>query len=250
MEEATPESHSAPGGAGAFTTTRWSVVLAAGHEDASRASSALEHLCAAYWYPLYAYVRRQGHGPEDAQDLTQDFLARFIGKGYFRRADPARGRFRTFLLTSLKHFLVNEWHKGRTERRGGGVPPVSWDQHIAEERYQLEPADGLTPEIIYERRWAVTLLEGVLSRMREEFRADGKAELFEAIKSCVSDSTDTESSAEIAARLGMTEGAVRAAAHRLRDRYRELLRAEVAQLVTAPADIDDEIRHPVTALRR
>lgn len=250
MEEATPESHSAPGGAGAFTTTRWSVVLAAGHEDASRASSALEHLCAAYWYPLYAYVRRQGHGPEDAQDLTQDFFARFIGKGYFRRADPARGRFRTFLLTSLKHFLVNEWHKGQAERRGGGVTPVSWDQHEAEERYRLEPTDGLTPETIYERRWAVTLLEGVLARLREEFQADGKAKLFEAIKSCVSDPTETESSAGIAARLGMTEGAVRAAAHRLRGRYRELLRAEVARVVAAPADVDDEIRHLVAALRQ
>lgn len=251
MDDTTPEHPASSGGrAGAFTTTHWSVVLAAGEADEARAGQALARLCAGYWYPLYAYVRRQGHGPEDAQDITQDFFARFIGKGYVRRADPARGRFRTFLLTSLKHFLINEWQKGQAARRGGGVRALSWDQFDAEDRYRLEPLDGLTPEKIFERRWAATLLETVMAGLREEFRAEGRGEWFEAIKFCLDGVTATESNEQIAARLGTTEGALRVAMTRLRARYRARLREEVARLVATPAEVDDELRHLAGTLRQ
>ena len=165
-----------------FTTTHWSVVLTAGSESSPVAQAALETLCRSYWYPLYAYVRRQGHSPEDAQDLTQEFFARFLEKQIFRQARPERGRFRSFLLTSLKHFLVNEWHRATARKRGGGHTPVPLDTVLAERLYSREPARDLAADKLYERSWALALLEQVRARLREEYAAEGRSERFEIVE--------------------------------------------------------------------
>lgn len=235
--------------AGEFPVTHWSVLLETSSVDRSDASPALRHLCEAYWYPLYVYVRRLGHSPEDTQDLVQEFFARFVRKRYLRCADPARGRFRSFLLTSLKHFLINEWQKNQTQRRGGAVISVSFDSQPNEDRYQLEPADEATPETIFERRWAVALMERVLEQLRVTMAASNKQELFESLIFCVSANTPAPPVSELAARLGMSDGAVRVAIHRMREQFRELLRAEVAAIVASPSDIDDELRHLAGILR-
>ncbi|HWN95164.1 MAG TPA: RNA polymerase sigma factor [Methylomirabilota bacterium] len=232
-----------------FATTHWSAVLLAGEAASAETQQALEDLCRAYWYPLYAYVRRQGHSPDDAQDLTQEFFARLLEHKYVRLADRQRGRFRTFLLSSLKNFLINEWEKSRTAKRGGADATFSLDEQDAEGRYLAEPVDGLTPERIYEKRWAVTLLEKVLARLRDKYMADGKAPLFDALKPYVWGETLTDGYDEIGARLGMSAGALRIAMHRLRESYRELLRDEVARTVASPAEIDEELRQLVAALR-
>jgi len=235
---------------GLFSATRWSVVLAAGDSGAPGAQEALEKLCRAYWYPLYAYVRRQGHSPEDAQDLTQAFFARFLEKKYLRGADRERGRFRSFLLTSLKNFLVNEWEKARAEKRGGFQTIVSWDEEPPEDRYRAEPADEETPETLYEKRWAVALLENVLARLRREFAASGKQELFEQFKVFLWGEKSGLSYASLAAQTGTSEGAIKVGVHRLRHRYLEVLRAEVAQTVATPAEVEEELRHLITILSR
>ena len=232
-----------------FRTTHWSVVLCAGGEPSSEADRALEELCRAYWYPLYAYVRRQGRSAEDAQDLTQEFFARLLERRYMQLADPLRGRFRTFLLSSLKNFLVNEWEKSRAAKRGGGAITFSLDEKEADGRYLAEPVDGLTPDRIYEKRWAVTLLERVLGLLREKYAAEAKMALFEALKPYVWGETIQDGYDEIATRLGMTTGALRISMHRMRDSYRALLRQEVARTVSAPADVDRELRELVAALR-
>ena len=232
-----------------FTTTHWSVVVCAGGAASTEADRALEDLCRAYWYPLYAYVRRQGHAASDAQDLTQDFFARLLERKYLRLADPQRGRFRTFLLSSLKHFLINEWEKSRATKRGGAFSIISSDEQNAEGRYLAEPIEGLTPDRIYEKRWAVTLLEQVMSRLREKYAADGKAPLFEALKPYVWGETITDGYDSVSARLGLTEGALRVAMHRLRESFREMLRDEVARTVASPGDVDEELRQLVAALR-
>jgi RNA polymerase sigma factor (sigma-70 family) len=231
-----------------FVTTHWSVVVAAGQADTPRARDALARLCQTYWHPLYAYVRRVGHSPHDAQDLTQEFFARLLEKNFLAGADESRGRFRSFLLASLKHFLANEWHKARAQKRGGGQIPIPIDVATAETSIGFEPADTTTAEKIYERRWALTLLDHVLRRLREEFIRDGKEKLFEQLKPTLTEASRSVRYAEMATRLGTSEGAVKVAVHRLRQRYRELLRAEIADTVASPGEVDDELRNLFAAL--
>ena len=231
-----------------FTTTHWSVVLLAGGEASTEADRALDDLCRAYWYPLYAYVRRQGRSAEDAQDLTQEFFARLLERQHLRLADPQRGRFRTFLLSSLKNFLINEWEKSRAAKRGASVT-FSLDEREADVRYLAEVADGLTPDRIYEKRWAVTLLERVLANLRQQYVDGDKTLLFETLKPYVCGDTILNGYDEIAGRLGMSAGAVRVAMHRLRESYRALLRAEVSRTVATAADVDEELRLLIAALR-
>lgn len=230
-------------GAAAFATTHWSVVLAAGHGESSQAAEALERLCGTYWYPLYAYVRRQGNSPEDAQDVTQEFFARLLAKDYLARADPAEGKFRSFLLTGLKRLLWDEWDKSRRLKRGGGQKIISFDEKTAEDRYQLEPVDQVTPEVLFERSWTATLLERAATRLREEYRAAGRAELHEQLTEFQLDGAQERTYAEVAAQLGLSQSAVKSAIRRLRQRHLELVRAEIAQTVANPAEVDEEIRH-------
>jgi RNA polymerase sigma-70 factor (ECF subfamily) len=244
-----PDTQTSPHSPKEFTTTHWSVVLLAGECASVEADQALENLCRTYWYPLYAYVRRQGRSADDAQDLTQEFFARLLEKKYLCLADPQRGRFRTFLLSSLKNYLINEWEKSRTAKRGGGGVTFSLDEQDAEGRYLTDPVGGLTPDRIYEKRWAVTLLEKVLARLREEYVADDKALLFDALKPYVWGETLADGYDEVAMRLTMSTGALRVAMHRLRESYRELLREEVARTVASAADVDEELRQLVAALR-
>jgi RNA polymerase sigma-70 factor (ECF subfamily) len=238
----------ANGAVGEFTTTHWSVVLEACQVESPQGADALEQLCRTYWYPLYAFVRRKGYSPADAQDLTQDFFARLLEKKYIALADRSRGRFRTFLLTSLQHFLANEWAKAKTERRGGGHQIISWEEDEAEERYLAEPADNLAPDKIFERRWATGLLELVLARLREEYTAAAKSEQFETLKVFVWGEKSLASYAEIAGQLRMSEGAVKVAVYRLRQRYRELLRAQVARTVASESEVDEELRYLISTL--
>lgn len=235
-----PESARSPG---YFVTTRWTQVVKAGRSDTPNARAALEQLCQAYWYPLYAHVRRRGHSVEDAQDLTQEFFARLLERHWLAQADESKGRFRTFLLTALERFLANEWDKARALKRGGGrqVVPVQLD--TAETRYGVEPADQRTPEQAFEYRWAVTLLEEALEQLEADFQREGEPGLFAALKPCLVGDRASQPYAELAARLGMTESAVKVAVHRLRQQYRARLRAEVASTVLAPDDVDAEMRH-------
>jgi len=226
-----------------FNTTHWSVVLAAGDHDSARSTQALEWLCRAYWYPLYVYVRRQGHAFAEAQDLTQEFFARFLALNYVRLADRERGRFRTFLLSSLKHFLINEWNKANREKRGGGRVVFSLDAEETETRFLAEPADGRLPDKAYDRRWALVLLDRVLDQLQAEFAGAGRSQVFEELKSSLTGEENGSSYAEISRRLGMTEGNVKVTVHRLRRRYRELLRNEIAITVDGEEEIDAEIRH-------
>ncbi len=221
-------------------------MLAAGQSSVPGAQEALEKLCRTYWYPLYAFARRQGNSPEDAQDLTQDFFSRLLEKNYLAKADPDRGRFRTFLLRSLKNFMVNEWKAAGRLKRGGGLEFLSMDAHVAEDRYAAEPANESNPDAAYEQRWAVTLIEQVLATLRREYSATDKARLFEELKGFIWGDQSTASYAGIAGPLNLTEGTVKVAVHRLRQRFRELLRAEVAHTVARPEDIDGELRHLIS----
>jgi DNA-directed RNA polymerase specialized sigma24 family protein len=231
-----------------FATTHWSVVMAAGQEPSPQCSEALNKLCRTYWYPLYAYARRKGHGPEDAQDLTQEFFARLLKKNYLREVHPDKGRFRSFLLACFNHFLAKEWHKGQAAIRGGGCAPISLDGERAEGRYLLEPVDLATPEQLFDRRWAMTLLESTMGRLRAECDAHGKGPLFEAVKDVLTGERSQEGYAALAARLGTTEDALKKAIQRMRARYGQLLRDEVAQTLTNPADLDGELRSLFAAL--
>ncbi|MEW6360435.1 MAG: sigma-70 family RNA polymerase sigma factor [Planctomycetota bacterium] len=231
-----------------FATTRWSIVLAAGGESTPRAREALATLCQGYWFPLYAYVRRQGRNADEAQDLTQEFFARFLEKNYFRTLDPKKGKFRAYLLASMKHFLANEWDRVHAQKRGGGRAPIPLDFDAAEGRYALEPTHDLTAERIFERRWALTLLEQVLARLRQDFAEAGKEGLFNRLKEFLAADKKTIPYRQVAEELGMTEGAVKVAIHRLRKRYRERLRMEIAQTVADPSEIEDEIRFLFTAI--
>jgi len=237
-----------PPGAGHFATTRWSLVLAAGRQTSVESREALGTLCRLYWYPLYAYVRRRGHAPEEAEDLTQGFFARLLEKHAVRAADPARGRFRSYLLTSLKHFLVNERHRARAQKRGGGRQAISLDVRHGEGRYRLEPADEMTAEKLFERRWALTLLELVLAELRGQYARDGRERLFDRLKGFLGGRDAGTPYSGVAEELGMTPGAVRVAVHRLRRRYRRLLRDRIAQTVASPDDVDDEVRHLFAAI--
>ncbi|HEY5911395.1 MAG TPA: sigma-70 family RNA polymerase sigma factor [Verrucomicrobiae bacterium] len=229
-----------------FATTHWSVVLAAANHETPEAAAALERLCGTYWYPLYVYVRRRGYGPEDAQDLTQQFFALLLQKDYFRLADPARGRFRTFLLHALEHFVINEWKRAHRLKRGGGAVCLPLDLPAGEQRYALESANSTTPEQAYEKRWALTLLDQVLASLRQQYTAAKKERLFDELARLLwgkDSNSRSDSYVAVGARLGMSENAVRVAMHRLRERYRQLLKAEVAQTVASPGEVDEEVRY-------
>lgn len=227
----------------AFVTTHWSVVVTAGRSDTTRAHDALANLCQTYWFPLYTYVRRRGHSPEDAQDLTQEFFARLLERNWVANANQEKGRFRSFLLSAMNHFLADEWDKARAQKRGGGVPAVPLQFDTAETRYGVEPADNATPEHSFERRWALTLLEEVLKRLQAEYEQEGKTDLFAALNPCLVGERTSQPYAELAVQLGMNEGAVKSAVHRLRQRYRQLLRDQIAQTVATPDEVDEELRH-------
>lgn len=225
-----------------FATTRWTVVLTAGSAGAPGADQALEDLCSTYWYALYAYVRRQGHSKEDAEDLVQSFFARFLAKNYLEGLSSAKGKFRAFLLASLKHFLANEWDRSGRKKRGGHATHLSLDWSQADQRYQVDPADALSPDKLYDRAWAVTLLERVLVRLRQENAAEGKSAAFEALKPFLTVGKSAIPYSDVAKSLATTEEAARVAVHRLRRRYRALLRDEVAQTLSHPGQVEEEMR--------
>ena len=235
-----PSSTSAPGDI--FATTHWTVVLAAGKHSTPQSDRALEELCRAYWFPLYAYVRRRGQTKEDAEDLTQAFFARFLEKNYLAGLSAERGRFRAFLLVSLKHFLANEWDKSRCQKRGGGVTPLSLDWQTADTQFQIAATAEPSPDKAFDREWALALLAKVIERLRVECESDGKAKLFGQLKILLTAGKGALSYAEAAKKLGMDDTAVRVAVHRLRKRYRILLRDEIAQTLADAADVDEEMR--------
>ncbi len=242
------ESAGPQGGAG-FTTTHWSVVLAAAKPESRQATAALETLCRSYWYPLYAYVRRRGCGPEDAQDLTQDFFVQLLRKNYPARADRAKGRFRSFLLHALSQFLADQRERAAALKRGGGQVFLALDQESPEERYRLEVPDTLTPEKLFERRWAQTVLDRAQTRLRDEFVAASKGETYAVLQAFGPGEQSSISYADAAVRLGLSESAVKSLIHRLRRRHRELVREEIAHTVPTVAEIDEELRHLVAVLR-
>ena len=225
-----------------FDTTRWTLVLRAREGSSSQARGALEELCEAYWYPLYAFVRRQGYDAEQARDLTQTYFATLLEKRYLSDVRPEAGRFRSFLLASLKHFLYNEWDKKQALKRGGHLKQVSLDASDAERRYAFEPADMATPEALYEQRWALTVLDRSLDRLRLHYEGSNRVPQFDAMRNCLVG--DRESSyQEIAKSLSMTEGSVKVAVHRMRKRFGQCLRDEIAETVETSTEIDREIRH-------
>lgn len=228
-----------------FLTTQWSVVLGARAADSKRAQAALDKLCRAYWYPLYAFVRRLGHSPHDAEDLVQSFFAQCLEKNYLHAANREKGRFRSFLLTAIKRFLANEYDRTRARKRGGGQIIISLD---AEQRYVLEPAQSLSAERLFERRWALTLLEKVLSQLEAEQEAAGRGAAFKELQPFLTAAGRGTPYAELAARLQTNEGAIKVAVHRLRRRYRELLEQEIAHTVSTPAEIDEERRYLLRVL--
>ena len=234
-------------GTATFATTHWSVVLAAQAAHTLHAAEALENLCQTYWYPIYTFVRREGYSAADAQDLTQEFFARLLEKNYLAQVEHQKGKFRSFLLASLRHFLADQRDRARAVKRGGGADCLSLDAQSAEDRYRLEPVDRMDAEKIYERRWAMTLLEQALTRLRNENVAAGKVELFERLRDFVAGESDV-SCGEAATQLGLTEGAVKSALHRLRQRYRELVREEIAHTVAEPAEIDTELRYLIAVM--
>ena len=234
-------------GPGEFASTQWSLVLAAGHRSLPASDRALADLCRVYWYPLYAYARRCLGDVHEAQDATQDFFGRLLEKNLLARAQQERGRFRSFLLTAFKNFLANQRDKANAGKRGGGRMPLSLDFDAGDSRYNLEPSHSWTAERLFERQWALTLLDQVLADLRAELVADDKEALFESLKVYLTGDA-AASYAELAPTLGMSEGAVKVAAHRLRQRYRELLRRAVAQTVADAAEVDDEIRRLFEAL--
>ncbi len=229
---------------GCFVTTHWSIVLSAGRSDSTQAQAALEQLCATYWFPLYAYVRRRGYSVEDAQDLTQEFFARLIQRHWLASADAAKGRFRTFLLTAMERFLANEWDKARALKRGSGRPPLPLQLDSAETRYGVEPADDArTPQQVFEYHWACTLLAEVVRQLAEEFRARGEGELFAHLEPCLVGPRESLPYAELAAKLRMRIGALKVAVHRLRHAYRQRLRAEIARTLASPGEVEVEMHH-------
>ena len=231
-------------GARSFSATRWSVVLAAAGES----SDALAALCRAYWYPLYAFLRRQGLSTHDAEDVTQGFFAHLLGKDALAHVDRAKGRFRTFLLASLKHFLADERDRAHAQKRGGGEAAISLDACEAEERYALEPRDELSPDRLFDRRWALAVIGQALARLGAEYAASGKGALFDALKAQLTAPGGGPSYAEIGAAFGMNEGAVKVAVHRLRQRYGAALRAEIAETVGTAEEVEAELRHLLDAL--
>ncbi len=233
-----------------FVTTHWSVVLTAAQSDTTRSQAALEHLCRQYWYPIYHFVRRQGHSMHDAQDFTQEFFARLLEKNWIAHADQSRGRFRSFLLLVLKRFLASEWHKANTQKRSGDRHCLPLPLDTAEIRYMNEPVETSTPEQAFEQQWALTLLEAVLRQLRSDYEQDGHGQLFDVLKPCLTGRSEMQPYAVLAASLAMSEGAVKVAVHRLRERYRERLKAEIANTVASPVEVDSEMRHLFRVLTR
>ena len=242
-----PES-SHTGGPSLFLTTHWSVVLAAKDTASPDSAAALERLCRAYWYPLYAFIRRQGHSPADAQDLTQEFFARLLEKGYLRAADREKGRFRTFLRVAQRRFIANEWDRSRRLKRGGGWTALPLDTTTGEQRYEAERYDALSPDRLYEQRWARALLEQALARLRADYNAAGKIAEFAHLKGALTAERGSTDYRDLASMLGVNEGAARVAVHRLRKRFREVFRATVAETVAEPVEVEDELRYVVALL--
>lgn len=232
-----------------FPNTRWSVVLAARQPESPESAAALEALCRAYWYPLYAYVRRSGQSPPDAQDLTQEFFCRLLEKHWLDSADREKGKLRTFLVVALKNFMSKEWRRASAQRRGGGQSQVQFDTVFAESRYAAD-SHSLAPDETFDRQWALTLLDLTVNHLREEFAAAGKAGDFEILKSCLMAGRGSIDHAGVAQRLGVNEGAARVAAHRLRKRFREIYREEISQTLADGSDLDGELRHLAAALAR
>jgi RNA polymerase sigma-70 factor (ECF subfamily) len=243
-----PDSGSRPPRAGPFMTTRWSLVLAAGQATNARSAEALASLCEMYWYPVYAFIRRQGYRAEEGTELAQEFFARVLEKNYLHDVDPTRGRFRAFLCASIRHFLSNERDRARTLKRGGLRPPISLDVEVAEGRYQLEPRDDLTPERLFDRRWALAVIERALLRLREEQASAGKLEAFDRLTGYLTGDDAAQPYAAVAKALGTTEGAVKVAVHRLRRRFRDALVEEIAETVSSPAEINAEIEYLLKAV--
>jgi RNA polymerase sigma-70 factor (ECF subfamily) len=231
-----------------FPPTRWSVVLAATQRHSPESASAMEALCRAYWYPLYAYVRRSGQSAHDAQDLTQEFFARLLEHHWLDTADPGKGRLRTFLIVALKHFMHKEWRRASAQKRGGGRAPVELDTACAESQYAIEAQARLAPDAAFDRQWAITLLDLTLKRLQGEFAAAGRAGDFEGLKGCLLAAPGELNYAEVAARLGVNPGAARVAVHRLRKRFREIYREEISQTLAEGADLDEELRYLAAAL--
>jgi len=235
-------------GTSRFATTHWSVVLAAGSPESTRYQKALETLCQMYWFPLYAYLRRHGYDAHAAADYTQAFFTQMLDKDYLKKVKPKPGKFRSFLLTALKHFVCNERDREAALKRGGGKVAISLDFENAESQYAIEPAEGLTPEKLFEKSWAMTLLERTMNRLGAELAEKGKQEVFDHLKTYLSAEPNSIPYREAAAKVDMTEVAVRVAVHRLRKRCREILRDEIAQTVAREEQIDDEIRRLFSAL--
>ena len=225
-----------------FATTHWTVVLAAGQRHTPSADAALEELCRTYWFPLYAYVRRRGHAKADAEDLTQAFFARLLEKNFLANLDSERGKFRAFLLAALKHFLANEWDKAQAQKRGGSAAHLSLDWQTADTKFQVAAQNEPSPDKAFDREWALALLAKVIERLQQECAADGKGKLFEQLKTFLMAGGGDSAQAEVAKSLGMEEGAVRVAIHRLRKRYRALLRDEIAHTLSDEAMVDAELR--------
>jgi len=223
-------------------TTHWSAIVRAGQADSAKSQDALAELCRTYWYPLYAFIRRQGHEPHDAEDLTQAFFARLLEKNYVADARQEKGRFRTFLLTALKRFLANEWDRQHAQKRGGFQAAIPIDQAMAESRFNAELAHQVQPDVLFERQWARALLDRVMGQLREEYLATGRAALFEHLQSCVAKDESAQPYAKIAADLNLTEAVIKTAVHRLRVRYRDLLRIEISKTVSSAAEVEPELR--------
>ena len=231
-----------------FATTHWSAVLSAGNIQAARASQALEKLCRTYWPPLYSYVRHQGFGPEDAQDLTQAFFAKLLERNFWARADPQKGRFRSFLLTALRHFVADERDRARTAKRGGGVSFISFDERTGEEHFLEGLQQHLTSEQQFDRQWASTVLEQARAKLRQECVASGKSELYDCVNLLSDEPEKSGTYADIGRRLGMSVSAIKSAVCRLRARYGALVREEVAHTVLSPAEVDAEIEYLLSVI--
>jgi len=246
MAEASHESER--GGGRVFATTHWSVVLEAGQSASLGGREAREALCRGYWYPIYVYVRRKGHSPDEAQDLTQEFFAQLIAKEHIRLADRNKGKFRTFLLAMLDYFLAREWSRAHRQKRGGQFTFISLEQQTPEARYRLEPADNDTPERIFDRQWALAVLKQAMDTLKKECGTNGKEALFRETRGLLSGERESVAYAEISERLGMAEGTLRVAVHRLRHRYGELVRGEIAQTVSGPEEVEEELKSLLQAL--
>ena len=238
------------GGKSQFATTHWSVVRAAGHTPSPAAASALQELCQSYWYPLYTYVRRQGHDADESADLTQAFFADLLQREDLKKVAPELGKFRAFLLAALKHFLLNQWNRNKAQKRGGGRSPMSLDFQAADGRYQLEPSHAETPELIFQKQWAKTLLDRVQQVLRAEFAKRGKAHQYDKLQVFLAGKNSEETLASAAAQLSLTEVAVKVAVHRMRQRFAEILRAEIMQTISTPDEIDSEIHQLFEILKK